>query len=38
MMDLDPDKMKWFYKDVCPTGAEATKVRYAGKPIRIIIH
>lgn len=26
MMDLDPEKMKWFWKDVCPTAAEATKV------------
>lgn len=27
MMDLDPEKMKWFWKDICPTAAEATKVR-----------
>ncbi|KAK8392834.1 hypothetical protein O3P69_013102 [Scylla paramamosain] len=25
MMDLDPEKMKWFWKDICPTAAEATK-------------
>ncbi|XP_042207260.1 S-adenosylmethionine decarboxylase proenzyme-like isoform X1 [Homarus americanus] len=25
MMDLDPEKMKWFYKNICPTAAEATK-------------
>lgn len=27
MMNLDPEKMKWFYKEVCPTAAEATKVK-----------
>ncbi|KAG0712402.1 S-adenosylmethionine decarboxylase proenzyme [Chionoecetes opilio] len=25
MMDLDPEKMKLFWKDICPTASEATK-------------
>ena len=30
MMDLDPEKIKWFWKDICPTASEATKVRELG--------